>query len=45
MNKHFYLKHEIMAFSCPRIRNMLRQERRKSLRRLLVYNGKAEPAA
>lgn len=26
MNKHFYLKHEIMAFNDPRIQNMLRQE-------------------
>ena len=26
MNKHFYLKHEIMAFNDPRVQNMLRQE-------------------
>ena len=26
MNKHFYLKHEIMASNDPRIQNMLRQE-------------------
>ena len=26
MNKHFYLKHEIMAFNVPRVQNMLRQE-------------------
>ena len=26
MNKHFYLKHEIMAVNDPRVQNMLRQE-------------------
>ena len=44
MNKHFYLKHEIMAFNDPRVQNMLRQEG-GGLRRLLVYNGKTEPVA
>ena len=38
MNKHFYLKHEIMAFNDPRVQNMLRQEGGKDVyKRQVLY--------